>query len=61
MGMLGLKKTLNLLVDYDPLWESGFTEQRKRIADALGDVATDSASCAALSYGGYLIFLRLLT
>ena len=37
--MLGLKKTLNLLVDYDPLWESEFTEERKRIAGALGDVA----------------------
>ena len=39
MEMLGLKKTLNLLVDYDPLWESEFTEERKRIYGALSDVA----------------------
>jgi GrpB-like predicted nucleotidyltransferase (UPF0157 family) len=37
--MLGLKKNLNLLVDYDPLWESAFIEERKRLAQALGDVA----------------------
>jgi GrpB-like predicted nucleotidyltransferase (UPF0157 family) len=37
--MLGLKKHLNLLVDYDPLWELEFIEEMKRIADALGNVA----------------------
>jgi GrpB-like predicted nucleotidyltransferase (UPF0157 family) len=37
--MLGLKKNLNLLVDYDPLWESAFTEERKVIAKALGTIA----------------------
>jgi GrpB-like predicted nucleotidyltransferase (UPF0157 family) len=26
-------------VDYDPLWESAFIEERKRIAEALGNVA----------------------
>ena len=30
--MLGLKKTLNFLVDYDPLWEVAFIEERKRDA-----------------------------
>jgi len=37
--MLGLKKNLNFLVDYDPLWESAFIEERERIAGALGNVA----------------------
>jgi GrpB-like predicted nucleotidyltransferase (UPF0157 family) len=37
--MLGLKKNLNLLVDYDPLWESAFIEERMRIAVALANVA----------------------
>jgi GrpB-like predicted nucleotidyltransferase (UPF0157 family) len=37
--MLGLKKNLNLLVDYDPLWESAFIDERKRIAVALANVA----------------------
>ena len=37
--MLGLKKNLNYLVDYDPLWESAFIEERKRIADTLGNIA----------------------
>ena len=37
--MLGLKKNLNFLVDYDPLWKSAFIEERERIAEALGDVA----------------------
>jgi GrpB-like predicted nucleotidyltransferase (UPF0157 family) len=37
--MLGLKKNLNLLVDYNPLWEAAFIEERKRLAGALGDIA----------------------
>ena len=37
--MLGLKKNLNILVDYDPLWEAAFIEERERLAQALGDVA----------------------
>jgi GrpB-like predicted nucleotidyltransferase (UPF0157 family) len=37
--MLGLKKNLNLLVDYDPLWDSAFLDERKRIAEALDTVA----------------------
>ncbi len=37
--MLGLKKNLNFLVDYDPLWEFAFIEESKRIAEALGNVA----------------------
>jgi GrpB-like predicted nucleotidyltransferase (UPF0157 family) len=37
--MLGLKKNLNLLVDYNPLWEAAFIEERKRLAEALGTIA----------------------
>src|ERR1700732_3567190 len=37
--MLGLKHNVNLLVDYDPQWESEFINERKRIAEALGAVA----------------------
>lgn len=37
--MLGLKKNLNLLVDYDPLWVSAFVEERERLARALGSIA----------------------
>jgi len=37
--MLGLKKNLNLLVDYDPLWEVAFIEERERLASALGSIA----------------------
>jgi GrpB-like predicted nucleotidyltransferase (UPF0157 family) len=37
--MLGLKKNLNCLVNYDPSWASAFIEERKRIADALGNLA----------------------
>ena len=37
--MLGLKKNLNLLVDYGHAWESAFIGERKRIDVALGTVA----------------------
>ena len=37
--MLGLKHNVNVLVDYDLLWESEFVAERKRIAAALGEVA----------------------
>jgi GrpB-like predicted nucleotidyltransferase (UPF0157 family) len=37
--MLGLKKNLNILVDYDPSWEVAFIEERKRLARVLGEVA----------------------
>jgi len=37
--MLGLKKNLNLLVDYDPLWEAAFNEEQKRLSQALGEIA----------------------
>lgn len=37
--MLGLKKNLNYLVDYDPQWESAFIQERERIANALGNIA----------------------
>ena len=37
-AMLGLKKDLNLLVDYNPLWEAAFAEECKRLARALGDI-----------------------
>jgi GrpB-like predicted nucleotidyltransferase (UPF0157 family) len=37
--MLGLKHNLNLLVDYDPQWEIDFTEERERLANAIGGVA----------------------
>jgi GrpB-like predicted nucleotidyltransferase (UPF0157 family) len=40
--MLGLKKNLNLLVDYDPLWEAAFIEERKRLAQMLGNIAKAS-------------------
>ena len=35
--MLGLKHNVNLLVDYDPQWETDFLNERERIANALGD------------------------
>jgi GrpB-like predicted nucleotidyltransferase (UPF0157 family) len=38
-SMLGLKKNLNLLVDYDPSWEIAFIEERGRLARALDEVA----------------------
>jgi GrpB-like predicted nucleotidyltransferase (UPF0157 family) len=38
-AMLGLRHGLNFLVDYDPLWELAFLEERRRIAGALGAVA----------------------
>jgi GrpB-like predicted nucleotidyltransferase (UPF0157 family) len=37
--MLGLKKNLNLLVDYDPLWEDAFIVEREHLTSALGDIA----------------------
>jgi GrpB-like predicted nucleotidyltransferase (UPF0157 family) len=37
--MLGLKKNLNLLVDYNPLWEAAFSDERERLALVLGDIA----------------------
>jgi GrpB-like predicted nucleotidyltransferase (UPF0157 family) len=37
--MLGLKKNLNLLVDYDPHWELDFLEEKRRISGALGGLA----------------------
>jgi 2'-5' RNA ligase len=36
---LGLKKNLNILVDYDPSWEIAFIEERKLLARVLGEVA----------------------
>jgi len=37
--MLGMKHNLNFLVDYDPLWESAFLDEKERIAKSLGSVA----------------------
>jgi|HubBroStandDraft_6_1064221.scaffolds.fasta_scaffold428761_2 GrpB-like predicted nucleotidyltransferase (UPF0157 family) len=37
--MLGLKKNLNILVDYNPLWEAAFIDESKCLAQALGDIA----------------------
>jgi GrpB-like predicted nucleotidyltransferase (UPF0157 family) len=37
--MLGLKKNLNRLVDYDPSWEVAFIEERKRLARVLDEIA----------------------
>jgi GrpB-like predicted nucleotidyltransferase (UPF0157 family) len=37
--MLGLKHNVNLLVDYDPSWETEFDAERDRIAAALGENA----------------------
>jgi len=37
--VLGLKHNVNLLVDYDVSWPRMFLEERKRISEALGDVA----------------------
>jgi GrpB-like predicted nucleotidyltransferase (UPF0157 family) len=37
--MLGLKHNTNVLVDYDPVWEAAFAEERVRLADALGSLA----------------------
>ena len=37
--MLGLKHNTNLLVDYDPDWETAFAAERIRLAEALGAAA----------------------
>lgn len=37
--MLGLKNNLNVLVDYNPLWEAAFIEESQRLGQALSDVA----------------------
>ncbi|MCT7377759.1 GrpB family protein [Chelativorans salis] len=37
--MLGLKHNTNILVDYDPGWETEFAGERDRLASALGSVA----------------------
>jgi GrpB-like predicted nucleotidyltransferase (UPF0157 family) len=37
--MLGLKKNLNVLVDYNPLWEAAFIEESQRLGQALCNVA----------------------
>lgn len=37
--MLGLKKSINLLVDYDEGWPAAFETERQRIADALPETA----------------------
>jgi GrpB-like predicted nucleotidyltransferase (UPF0157 family) len=37
--MLGLKHNVNLLVDYDPQWETDFLEERVRISHALDVIA----------------------
>jgi GrpB-like predicted nucleotidyltransferase (UPF0157 family) len=37
--MLGFKKNLNILVDYDPSWDIAFIEERKRLARVLGKLA----------------------
>jgi GrpB-like predicted nucleotidyltransferase (UPF0157 family) len=38
-AMLGLRKNLNLLVDYDPRWEAAYIEECKRLTQALGSIA----------------------
>ena len=37
--MLGLKRNLNVLVDYDQHWELDFLDEQRRISGALGDLA----------------------
>jgi GrpB-like predicted nucleotidyltransferase (UPF0157 family) len=37
--MLGLKRDVNYLVDYDPAWPALYAAERARLAVALGDVA----------------------
>jgi GrpB-like predicted nucleotidyltransferase (UPF0157 family) len=37
--MLGLKKNINHLVDYDPSWPAAFTAEATRLAQALGEIA----------------------
>ena len=37
--MLGLKHNTNVLVDYDPDWDSAFAQERDRLQGALGSVA----------------------
>jgi GrpB-like predicted nucleotidyltransferase (UPF0157 family) len=37
--MLGLKHNTNVLVDYDPDWETAYAEERDRLQRALGSVA----------------------
>jgi GrpB-like predicted nucleotidyltransferase (UPF0157 family) len=37
--MLGLKHNINFLVDYDPVWESAFLEEKEHIGGALGAIA----------------------
>src|SRR5215210_8407104 len=50
--MLGLKKNLNLLVEYNPLWETAFIEERNRLASALGDIANGIEHYGSTSVSG---------
>jgi GrpB-like predicted nucleotidyltransferase (UPF0157 family) len=50
--MLGLKKNLNILVDYDPSWEAAFIEERKRLARVLGEVAKSIAHYGSTAVPG---------
>lgn len=51
--MLGRKKNLNVLVDYNPLWEAAFIEESQRLGRALGNVARGNAGVP-----GHYIFGR---
>lgn len=50
--MLGLKKNLNVLVDYDPSWELAFIEERRRLARVLGEVAKGIEHCGSTAVPG---------
>ena len=50
--MLGLKHGVNFLVDYDPLWQSAFLEEKERIAGALGTVARDIEHYGSTQFQG---------
>lgn len=51
-AMLGLKKELNLLVDYDPQWRDEFENERARIARSLGPLARDIQHYGSTSVPG---------
>jgi GrpB-like predicted nucleotidyltransferase (UPF0157 family) len=50
--MLGLDKTLNFLVDYDPLWPLEFAVEKSRIAAVLGALARDIQHYGSTSVEG---------
>lgn len=52
--MLGLKHNTNVLVDYDPGWETAFAEEKLRLADALGSLAQGIEHYGSTSVSGMM-------